>query len=114
MENKENTIVIHQEIPPKKIMSYNQRMCTRVPSCSTESIEKREYKRLVTSNVYDERLQRMLPKSEFKTIDRHEEMKHYRVSDFALENLISVGKELTPVSLDPSPFDVLNNVPSEE
>lgn len=100
-----------EPIKNKKPISHFDRLHNMSNSHCYVPIDRLENKRLVTKTEYDENLKRMVQRSEFQTIDRHEEMKNYRTFDFALENLMAVGKELSPVSIEPSRFDVLDNLP---
>ena len=60
--------------------------------------------RQVRTQIFDERSKTFVTKVEMKTIDRTEEMKPYKVSDFSLNNLIAVGAKLDPTRLDASPL----------
>ena len=68
-------------------------------------------KRFVSSKVMDEKTGRVVSKSEFKNIDSYEELKMYKVSDFALENLTAVGADLRPTSIASSAFNVIDSIP---
>lgn len=59
-------------------------------SCRTDA-------RLVSKISYDENTRRMVRTSSFSVVDRNEEMKNYKVSDFSLENLQAIGAKLTDV-----------------
>lgn len=63
--------------------------------------------------VYDEldpTTNRLIRKSEYKTIDRLKEMENYRCSDFSLENMLSVGVDIKPTKLSSSGFAMLDNI----
>lgn len=60
-------------------------------------------RRNVRVQVVDENTRSVKTKVELKTIDRAEEMRPYRVSDFSLDNLIAVGAKMTPAVLTASP-----------
>ena len=54
----------------------------------------KEDRRLVSTQVVNERTGFIGRKSEYKTINREEEMKNYRVADFSLTNLLAIGADI--------------------
>lgn len=58
----------------------------------------------------DELTKRVITKVEKRTIDRAEEMKPYRVSDFCLDNLISIGAKMTPTHMAASPHKAISDM----
>lgn len=66
--------------------------------------------RLVVYDEIDATTNRIIRKSEYKTIDRQKEMENYRCSDFALENMLAVGVNIQPTKLPSSGFAMLDNM----
>lgn len=66
--------------------------------------------RLVVYDEIDPTTNRIIRKSEYKTIDRQKEMENYRCSDFALENLLSIGVDIKPTKLSSSGLAMLDNM----
>lgn len=66
--------------------------------------------RLVVYDELDPVTNRIIRKSEYKTIDRQKEMENYRCSDFSLENMLSVGVDIKPTKLNSSGFAMLDNI----
>lgn len=56
--------------------------------------ERRSYKRECRIKSVSSVTGRMTLNIEYKTVDRYEEMKDYRCSDFALENLIAINSPM--------------------
>lgn len=66
--------------------------------------------RLVVYDEVDPVTNRIVRKSEFKTIDRQKEMENYSCSDFSLENMLAVGVDIKPTKLSSSGFAMLDNM----
>lgn len=67
-------------------------------------------KRFVTEQVKDERSNRIISRSKFQPIDNAAAMSKYRVSDFALENLIAIGANLQSCKLSTNTFASISNM----
>ena len=91
----------------KRVLSHCERCAMRFKNSSPE---KRDTVRKVRISVYDEETSRMVTKIEFKTIDRVEEMKPFKVSDFYLENLLAIGASLTPSHMAASPHKAVSDM----
>lgn len=63
----------------------------------------------VTTQEYDKDTQRVVTKTSKVPYNSYER-DDYRVSDFAMENLISVGKQLTPTVLSGDPAISQHNI----
>ena len=66
--------------------------------------------RQVRVQSLDEKTNRIRTKIVMKTIDRAEEMRPYKVSDFCLENLTAVGAQLNPTHLSASPHRAITDM----
>lgn len=66
--------------------------------------------RLVVYDEIDPTTNRIIRKSEYKTIDRQKEMEHFRCSDFSLENMLSIGVDIKPTKLSSSGLAMLDNM----
>ena len=73
-------------------------------------VDKINDKRMVHTEELDVSTQRVIKRTELQSIDRVEEMKNYRCSDFYLENLISCGVDLKPCKLLGSSFTTLDRM----
>ena len=60
--------------------------------------------------IKDVKTNKLLKQSKFVPIDRSNEMDKYKVSDFALENLLEVGATLKPCSLTSSQFVAIRSL----
>lgn len=58
----------------------------------------------------DESTRTVITKVEKRTINRADEMKPYRVSDFCLDNLIAVGAKMTPTHMFASPHKAITDM----
>lgn len=68
--------------------------------------------RLVSSNVLDNETKVVSSSLEYKTINRSEEMRPYRCSDFSLHNLIAIGAPLNPSKMQTSPLAMADSLAS--
>lgn len=68
-------------------------------------------RRLQVSSSLNTKTNRMVKKTEFKTIDKSA-IKKFKVSDFALENLLSVNADLKPCTLQGSRFENIRRIES--
>lgn len=77
-----------------------------------EPVQRVERTRLQTTQSFDELTERVVAKSEYVKVDRVAEMKRYKVSDFSLENLISVGaiNSLKSVSMSKDSIDLVSDL----
>ncbi|MBO7240325.1 MAG: hypothetical protein J6V23_07575 [Bacteroidaceae bacterium] len=67
-------------------------------------------KRLVVSSEVDEGTSVVTPSMKFKTINRSDEMKPYKCSDFSLHNLIAIGAPLEPQKMQSSQLTTADNL----
>lgn len=67
-------------------------------------------RRMSITNEFDEKSNRIVRKSELKTIDRQAEMENYKCSDFSLENMLAAGVNIQHVHLDSTGFRMLDNL----
>lgn len=84
-----------------KCISQFERLNTRVPKC--EPLPPFVTRRNVRIQVACDEKRTIKTKVEMRTINRADEMRPYRVSDFSLDNLIAVGAKMTPTVLNASP-----------
>ena len=70
-------------------------------------------KRFVTEQVKDERSKRIISRSKFQPIDNATAMSKYKVSDFAMENLIAIGANLQPCKLSTNTFASISNMETQ-
>ena len=73
-------------------------------------VDKVNDRRMVHTEELDIATQRVIKRTEMQSINRVEEMKNYRCSDFCLENLLSCGVELKPCKLSGSSFVTLDKM----
>lgn len=93
---------------PKTITSHFDRCNCHV--LTTVHLEFRPIGRKTRTQVLDKETNRLVTKVEFKTIDRKEEMKPFRVSDFYLDNLIAIGATLDPAQMTASPHKAVSDM----
>lgn len=93
---------------PKKITSHFDRCNCAVRT--TLQLEFRPTSRKTRTQVFDKETNRLVTKVEFKTVDRAEEMKPFRVSDFYLDNLIAIGATLDPAQMQASPHKAVSDM----
>lgn len=91
----------------KQVNFFNRRRNTSYKPAVPEVVAD---SRFTVTSVFDEDTKRMVKKSEYRTINRHAEMKEYRCSDFALENLLSVNAQLIPCQLIGDRFANIRNI----
>ena len=96
----------------KKIIRHFQRMNSYDISAPKVEITSIPLKRLFESEDIDPVTKRIVRKSEFKTIDRHEEMKNFHCSDFSLENMLSAGVDMQLCTLTTSNINDVDNIAS--
>ena len=84
----------------KKHITHHERCCL---SPTPISIERKPTIRKMRKQVYNPDTGMLSTSIEEVTVDRCEEMKPYRVSDFCLENLIAIGATLDTSRLEASP-----------
>lgn len=84
-----------------KCISQFKRLNTPIPQC--EPLEPYVTRRNVRVQVVNEKTRTLKTKVEMRTINRADEMRPYRVSDFSLDNLIAVGAKMNPAVLNASP-----------
>lgn len=84
-----------------KCISQFKRLNSPIPMC--ELLEPYVTRRNVRVQVVNEQSRSLKTKVEMRTINRADEMRPYRVSDFSLDNLIAVGAKLNPTVLNASP-----------
>ena len=80
-----------------KYLSHYEQVAKDKPH-SFPRIKLREYKSLVTTQVLDEKTGILVTKTEFKTCKNADNMKKFKIRDFSLENLITLGVSLQPCS----------------
>lgn len=69
-----------------------------------------KYKRQVREKVLNNRTGRMTYNVSYKEVDRYDDMKDYRVSDFALENLLAINANLSVSKMSMSPLDQADHI----
>lgn len=93
----------------KQINFFNRK---RNESYVADEAEKITDRRLTITSVLDKETKRMEKQSEFITIDVKSDLSKYKVSDFALENLLAVGATLKPCVLQGSRFENIRRIES--
>lgn len=93
------------KVPPK----VADKKCT-FNECKPITVTFVPDKRFVTEQVKDERSNRIISRSKFQPIDNAKVMAKYKVSDFALENLIAIGANLQPCKLSTNTFASISNM----
>lgn len=91
-----------------KCISQFRRLNSRIPQC--EPLERFVTCRNVRVQVVNEKTRSISTKVEKKTINRADEMRPYRVSDFSLDNLIAIGAKMTPTVLNASPHKSVSDM----
>lgn len=89
-------------------ISHFQRLNTKLPL--PEPHVKKPTVRCVRVQSVDENSRIVRTKIEKITVDRANEMKPYRVSDFSLDNLIAVGATLSATHLSASPHQAITDM----
>lgn len=95
----------------KQVNFFERKYNTRIETPQPEEIITDA--RFVQTVEKCEITKKLLRKSNFVPTDRKGEMDKYRVSDFALENLLEVGATLKPCSLSTSQFTAVRNLESK-
>lgn len=95
-------------------ISYRERMTDSAHRIKFKVPVSTEY-RLQHVQMLDEKTERVVYTSKVVPIDRVAEMKRYKVSDFALENLIATGSlsALKSVTLSKNPTDLVDTLISQ-
>lgn len=93
-----------------KLISHFEHSCVRHIDDTPFEI-KPTVRKIVTQSIHPH-TGRVISKCEFRTVDRVEEMKPFRLSDFYLNNLISVGAKLNPVIMQSSPLKQVDEITS--
>ena len=91
-----------------KMLSYSQRLGQRADCCV--ALPFKPCIRKVRVQSFDPNTNRISVKIERRTVDRAEEMRPYKVSDFYLDNLLAVGAQLNPTRLAPSPLKTVSDI----
>ena len=89
-----------------KNLSHRERL-TKHCDCCVESSNLPTIRKVRVQRVVGNRV---INKVELKTIDRASEMKPYRSSDFAMDNLLAVGAKLDPTRLIGSPLKNIDDM----
>ena len=87
------------KVPPK----VSDKHCT-FNECLPINVTYAQDKRFVSEKVKDDRSNRIISRSKYLPIDNNKTLSKYKVSDFALENLIAIGAELKPCKLNTNNF----------
>lgn len=102
-----------------KLITFAERMQLR-PDIKTPKPSLQCCRKTIVQEL-DEGTQTLISVIKYKTIDRREEMKPYKVSDFAISNLIAIGADLQPSVLQGSQHfsissleKILANMPAED
>lgn len=96
-----------------KPISHWQRRNNKEFSPAPVVVSKNLERRMSITNEYDEKSNRVIRKSELKTIDRKKEMENYTCADFSLENMLASGVNIQHVHLDASGFRMLDNLEAQ-
>lgn len=61
--------------------------------------DEREHRVLSFTETLNEKTGTVSKKSSYRTVNRYEEMKNYKISDFSIENLTAIGAKLQTTQL---------------